>query len=380
MLSGYWNRICGRPALLPDGAVAVLRGAVLVAEPQPPVRRVGQGGLGAGGDGPLGLLDGDLGALTGDPGDDRDLVTDLVHQGFDDLDLLVLGQEGALTGVPEHDQRLHPVDRGQELAEVGQGGVVHVAVDRERGDRGGVQSTQIQISERHRRLLLGKLCGNVPVLIGLTDWNVYGNDWNYDRSAPPTSTPSSAVTAVTPIRLTGVVTLRDVARVAGVSISTASRVLDERLPRLETGGRGTGPGAAADLGYVRDPLASGLRRSGTSTIGVIVPRLTDTVMAMLYEEIAAAAAARGLFAVVATTQDRPRGRTGGRAVPAAPAGRRDHPRHRPHRLPAADRRRRPAGPGPAHRRHPPRLDRRRPPRRVPGHPQTHRPRPHAGSG
>ena len=48
-----------------------------------------------------------------------------------------------------------------------------------------------------------------------------------------------------------------------------------------------------------------MRRSGTSTIGVIVPRLTDTVMAMLYEEIAAAAAARGLFAVVATTQDRP---------------------------------------------------------------------------
>jgi LacI family transcriptional regulator len=56
---------------------------------------------------------------------------------------------------------------------------------------------------------------------------------------------------------------------------------------------------------VRDPLASGLRRSGTSTIGVIVPRLTDTVMAMLYEQIAAAAAARGLFAVVATTGDRP---------------------------------------------------------------------------
>ena len=64
--------------------------------------------------------------------------------------------------------------------------------------------------------------------------------------------------------------------------------------------------AAADLGYVRDPLASAMRRSGTSTIGVIVPRLTDTVMAMLYEEIAAAAAARGLFAVVATTEDSPK--------------------------------------------------------------------------
>jgi len=37
---------------------------------------------------------------------------------------------------------------------------------------------------------------------------------------------------------------------------------------------------------------------------MIVPRLTDTVMAVRYEKIAAANA-RGLFAVVATTQDRP---------------------------------------------------------------------------
>jgi LacI family transcriptional regulator len=102
-----------------------------------------------------------------------------------------------------------------------------------------------------------------------------------------------------------VVTLRDVAAAAGVSVSTASRVLDERLPPSRTAAADRVRKAAVDLGYVRDPLASGLRRSGTSTIGVVVPRLTDTVMAMLYEEIAAAAAARGLFAVVATTQDRP---------------------------------------------------------------------------
>jgi LacI family transcriptional regulator len=124
--------------------------------------------------------------------------------------------------------------------------------------------------------------------------------------APRTAVnPQFAVTALTPVRLNGVVTLRDVAQAAGVSISTASRVLDERLPPSRTAAADRVRLAAADLGYVRDPLASGLRRSGTSTIGVVVPRLTDTVMAMLYEEIAAAAAARGLFAVVATTGDRP---------------------------------------------------------------------------
>ena len=100
-----------------------------------------------------------------------------------------------------------------------------------------------------------------------------------------------------------------------------------------------------------------MRRSGTSTIGVIVPRLTDTVMAMLYEEIAAAAAARGLFAVVATTQDRPEiertavqsllhRRVDGIIRATARIG-------SPLRIDGDG----PAGPGPAHRRHPPRLDR-----------------------
>jgi len=102
-----------------------------------------------------------------------------------------------------------------------------------------------------------------------------------------------------------VVTLKDVARAAGVSTSTASRVLDERLPRSQTAAAGRVRQVATELGYVRDPLASALRRAGTSTIGVVVPRLTDTVMALLYEEIADAATARGMFAVVASTHDQP---------------------------------------------------------------------------
>jgi LacI family transcriptional regulator len=106
-------------------------------------------------------------------------------------------------------------------------------------------------------------------------------------------------------RFRPVVTILDVARAAGVSKSTVSRVLDERLPRSTSAAAERVRRVAAELGYVRDPLASGLRRAGTSTVGVIVPRLTDTVMAMLFEEVAAACAARGLFAVVATTEDRP---------------------------------------------------------------------------
>jgi LacI family transcriptional regulator len=102
-----------------------------------------------------------------------------------------------------------------------------------------------------------------------------------------------------------VVTLKDVALASGVSISTVSRILDERTPssRSETAQRVR---ATADaLGYRRNVNASSLRRGATGTIGVLVPRLTDTVMALMFEAVELAARSRGQFAVVATCGDEP---------------------------------------------------------------------------
>ncbi len=104
----------------------------------------------------------------------------------------------------------------------------------------------------------------------------------------------------------GRVTILDVAAAAGVSKSTVSRILDERLPRSESDTARRVRQVAGDLGYVRDVSAASLRRGQTNTIGVIVPRLTDTVMAMLYEALARACARSGRFAIVATTDDAPR--------------------------------------------------------------------------
>ena len=101
------------------------------------------------------------------------------------------------------------------------------------------------------------------------------------------------------------VTLHDVAAAAGVSKSTVSRILDERLPRSESDTAKRVRQVAADLGYVRDVSAASLRRGKTMTIGVIVPRLTDTVMAMLYEALAHACIRAGQFAIVATTNEAP---------------------------------------------------------------------------
>lgn len=103
----------------------------------------------------------------------------------------------------------------------------------------------------------------------------------------------------------GRVTLHDVAAAAGVSKSTVSRMLDERLPSSNSEKAMRVRQIAEELGYVRDVSAASLRRGETGMIGVIVPRLTDTVMAMLYESLSKAAVRAGKFTIVASTEDDP---------------------------------------------------------------------------
>lgn len=102
-----------------------------------------------------------------------------------------------------------------------------------------------------------------------------------------------------------VVTLKDVAAASGVSISTVSRVLDDRTPPSRSSTAEKVRRIADELGYRRNMFASGLRRGATGTIGVLVPRLTDHVMALMFEAIERTARARGSFAVVATCGDDP---------------------------------------------------------------------------
>ncbi|CAM0554860.1 hypothetical protein EHLJMEHL_00447 [Vreelandella titanicae] len=73
------------------------------------------------------------------------------------------------------------------------------------------------------------------------------------------------------------ITMHDVAKADGVSTSTVSRVLDEHLPPSGSSAAQQVREAAEALGYKRDILASSLRREGTGTISVLVPRLSDTV-------------------------------------------------------------------------------------------------------
>ena len=101
------------------------------------------------------------------------------------------------------------------------------------------------------------------------------------------------------------VTLREVAAAAGVSVSTVSRILDDRRPPSRSSAALRVKRAADELGYRRNSFAASLRRGDTGTIGVLVPRLTDTVMALMFEAIERSARARSAFAVVATCGDDP---------------------------------------------------------------------------
>jgi LacI family transcriptional regulator len=99
------------------------------------------------------------------------------------------------------------------------------------------------------------------------------------------------------------VTLKEVADAAGVSISTVSRILDERTPHSRSASAERVRHIAQSMGYRRNVFASVLRRGTTGTIGVVVPRLSDTVMALMYEALERAAKLRGYGTIVVTSGD-----------------------------------------------------------------------------
>src|SRR5690606_1532444 len=95
-------------------------------------------------DGPLGLKRCNRRALAGDARDDGHAALGRVDEGSDDLRLLLLREEGALTGVAEHDEALDAVDRAEPAAEAGDGVEVDRALAGERGDRCGGESPKVE--------------------------------------------------------------------------------------------------------------------------------------------------------------------------------------------------------------------------------------------
>lgn len=104
------------------------------------------------------------------------------------------------------------------------------------------------------------------------------------------------------------ITLRDVAKSAGVHLSTASRALDPAKRHLIAGPVVSKIAAIADkLGYRRDPIAASLRTRRSKLVGVIVPDIANPVFSPIIAAITETLSESGYSTIVADGgQDRKR--------------------------------------------------------------------------
>ncbi|MEO7125563.1 MAG: LacI family DNA-binding transcriptional regulator [Nakamurella sp.] len=98
--------------------------------------------------------------------------------------------------------------------------------------------------------------------------------------------------------------LQDVARLAGVHTATASRALNPAtrdLVRGKTAARVIE--AAVSLGYVANPIARGLKTSRSSSIGVVIPDLTNALFPPIMRGIDAVLEPIGYCALLVNTDN-----------------------------------------------------------------------------
>ncbi len=101
------------------------------------------------------------------------------------------------------------------------------------------------------------------------------------------------------------VTLEDVARHAGVSLATASRVLNGSTRQVGASLRARVEQAAQQLGYRTNVAAQTLARGASNVIGLVVHDLTDPYFAALADGAMRVAEDQGLMVMVATTHRDP---------------------------------------------------------------------------
>lgn len=99
--------------------------------------------------------------------------------------------------------------------------------------------------------------------------------------------------------MTGTPTLSDVASLAGVSIKTVSRVVNNEPTVSAKTAKGVRE-AICTLGYRPNPLARSLRTGRDEAVGLVVERIGDPFFAALTEAVEEAAREAGLFLIIAS--------------------------------------------------------------------------------
>jgi LacI family transcriptional regulator len=110
-------------------------------------------------------------------------------------------------------------------------------------------------------------------------------------------------------REAGPVTLQEIADRLGLHVSTVSRVLHGSVEARGRAASGKTAGRirelAEELGYRPNPHATSLRTRRSNLVGVLFPRLSEIVVATIYEGIEEEASAHGLSTFAAHTRDDP---------------------------------------------------------------------------
>lgn len=100
-------------------------------------------------------------------------------------------------------------------------------------------------------------------------------------------------------------TLAELAKRAGVHVSTVSRALSPSSSGVGAETAARIRALAVEMGYQPDPAAAALRTGRSAVLGVLVPRLTDYVLARIYEGIDAKAHDSCFSTFVSNTNDDP---------------------------------------------------------------------------
>jgi LacI family transcriptional regulator len=99
------------------------------------------------------------------------------------------------------------------------------------------------------------------------------------------------------------VTIATIARQVGVHPSTVSRALNDGSGRMSSPRAAQIRVVAEAMGYKPDPWARSLRTRRSGLIGLVVPRLTDGVLAEMFEAAEDRARSFGYQAVTSSTRD-----------------------------------------------------------------------------
>lgn len=97
-------------------------------------------------------------------------------------------------------------------------------------------------------------------------------------------------------------TLHDVARVAGVSLATASRVLNGSDRKVAESFREKVEHAAAELGYIPNVSAQAIARGTSQVIALLVADIADPFFGLIASGVARGADEEGLIVTVAITE------------------------------------------------------------------------------